>query len=143
LALPKGTSVHVPKNQVSVTFWPKPSTDGDGEDVYHDVTDDDGNYMGTEPVTNDAGEQLRHHLPPAGFMRRAIPQPGADGRSEVFVKTDGRGNVHRNKAGEAVEIRPGSALVERGDGTSSLLTDGYSIRQFELAHDPVNGEGSS
>lgn len=143
MALPKGTTTHVPKHEVTVTHWPKPSPDGDGEDVYRDITDDNGNYLGRDLVTvpDATGNPVpvRHHLPPEGFVRLAIPHPGADGRSEVYVRADGRGYVHRNAKGEAVEIRPGSALVEHPDGTHELLTGDYAMRQFELRHDRTGG----
>lgn len=141
LALQSGT--YVPKHEVTVTVWPKPSPDGDGEDVYRDVTDDQGNYLGRETVTvpdvNGNPVQVRHHTPPDGFLRLAIRSPGADGRSEVHVRHDGRGNVLRNAQGHAVEIRPGSALVEYPDGTHELLPDDWSQRQWELRHDRKDG----
>lgn len=144
MALPKGTSTHVPKLNVTVTHWPKPSPDGDGEDVYRDVTDDMGNYLGREAVTVPDAQgnpvQVRHHVPPEGFTRIAIPHPGADGRSEVYVRTDARGQIKRDSQGQTAEVRPGTALVEYPDGSHELLTDDWSMRQFELQHDPHGGE---
>jgi hypothetical protein len=143
LALPKGTSTHVPKTERTVTYWPKPSPDGDGEDVYRDVTDDAGNYLGREAVTVPDAQgnpvQVRHHLPPEGFIRIGIPSPGSDGQSEAYVRASNHGGIARNAKGEAIGIKPGSALVEYGDGTHELLTDDWSMRQFELAHNRKDG----
>lgn len=134
MTLQSGT--YSPRNQVKVTVWPKPDKNGDGEDAYVDVKDDAGSFLGREPLLED-GQQVRHYEPPEGFMRVPTVNPGADGATEAVVRDNGRGRVHRNAQGHAVGITPGSALVEYPDGTHVLLTDGYSQRQFELAHERV------
>lgn len=127
------TGTYVPKNQVRVTVWPAPDVNGDGEDLFVDQYDEGGNYLGREPV-EEAGKPVRLYQAPEGFVRVPTTNPGQDGAAEAWVRSNGRGQVHRNAQGEAVGIKPGSALLEYPDGTHKLLDSGYAQRQFENAH---------
>lgn len=134
------SGVYAPKNHVTVTVWPKPDPDGNGEDVYEDrYNPDTGEYLGRDQVLADDGKTpLRHYDPPEGFVNVPSRDPGSDGETDNYVRAgrNGRG-VYRNHLGQAVGIRPGTALLEYGDGTHELLTDDYSQKRFMDAHEEV------
>lgn len=118
-----------------VTHWPKPDKDGDGDEVWADQKDDAGNVLGSDIVTDTAGNTVRHYLPPAGFKNR----PSFD-HTDCYVRVTANGQIVRNRAGEAIGIAPGQTLVEYPDGTSTLLKDDYSRMLFEKAHDFLGDE---
>lgn len=136
MALTNGT--YVPKNSVRVTVWAPPDVNGDGEDLWADNFDDAGNYQGREPV-EDNGRPVRLYQPPEGFMRVPTQNPGTDGASEAWVRSNGRGQVYRNRDGHAVQIKPGTVLLEYPDGSHELLETGYAQRRFEETHERQGG----
>lgn len=132
------SGTYVPKNAVTVTVWPKPDKDGDGEEVFEDKTDGDGNFLGRDLVTDNDGNPVKHYAPPEGFQNVPSRDAGADGSTDNYVRVNARGVPVRNKAGEAVGIRPGHALLEYADGTHKLLGDDYSHKLFADAHEKVS-----
>lgn len=142
--MPKlATGTYEPKRQVQVTVWPKADVHGDGEPVYVDETDGAGNFIGRN-VLMDGDQEIREYSPPAGFVNVPSRDAGADGVTDNWVRDNGRGAPQRNKAGHAVSIKPGTALVEYPDGTHELLIGDYAQAQFAARHDQVTattGEG--
>jgi hypothetical protein len=128
------SGVYEPITRKRVTVWPKPDANGDGPEVYTDRTDAAGNPLGRDLVRDQAGAVVKEYLPPAGFTHVPTRSPGADDATGAYVRLDGRGNVLRDKDGNAIGIVPGSALVEHPDGTSVLLRDDYAHVLFGKAH---------
>lgn len=129
------TGTYVPRSQVKVTVWPKPDIHGDGDDVYEDRYSANNEYLGREAVTTDDGTPIRHYLPPEGFANHPSRDPGADGNPDNYVRVNERGVPVRNRMGQAVGIRPGTALLEYPDGTHGLLTDDFSQKVFADSHE--------
>lgn len=123
-----------PKTAKVVTVWPKPDVNGDGETLFRDIKDQDGAVLGSEIVTTDQGEEVRHYLPPAGFVNVRSREPGADGNADNYVRTDRNGQVVRDVNGAAIGIREGCALVEHANGSTELLTTDYAQVLFGRAH---------
>jgi hypothetical protein len=136
--LPLKNGVYTPKTAVTVTYWPAPDADGDGDDLIQDEFDGQGNYLGQVPV-EEGGKPVRHYVAPDGFQRVPISTPGADGASESWVRGNGRGQVHRDRNGSAVGIKEGTALLEYPDGTHKLLTSAFAMRVFEAGHELAGG----
>lgn len=130
MALENGT--YQVKTEKTVTHWPAPDKDGDGDEVWVDAKDQYGQVVGRNKGTDEQGNVLREYLPPKGFENR----PSYD-NTDNYVRVDNRGRVLRDINGNAMSIRPGTTLVENADGTSVVLTDDYSRYQFELAHNKV------
>lgn len=123
------------QTQRKVTVWPKPDPDGDGEPLYRDVIDAQGNFLGRDIVMTDDGREVRTYLPPPGFTNVPSRDTGADGIPDNYVRDNGRGGAARNIHGHAVSIKPGTALVEYPDGTHELLSTDYAQVLFGKAHD--------
>lgn len=137
-SLTSGT--YSPRNEVKVTVWPAPDKDGDGTEVLEAQYSGDGELLGHELVRDDSGNPVHHYSAPEGFIHVPTREPGSNGETGTYVRSTDRGGVHRNRAGHAVEIRPGSALLEYPDGTSKLLTGEYEQLLFFRAHDKTGGE---
>lgn len=121
-----------------VTHWPAPDKDGDGEQVWREETDGQGNSLGRSAVTDDAGNPVYQYEAPEGFRNVASKEAGADGVTDNWVKVDGRGRVWRHpRTGHAATIKPGTTLVEHPNGDFELLQDDYSRYLFEKSHEPV------
>jgi hypothetical protein len=124
-----------PDHTKHVTVWPKPDANGDGEEVWVDRIDQDGNYVGRDLQRDDQGRTIRHYSPPDGFVNR----PSFD-NTDNYVRVDGRGQVKRSSNGHAVNIKPGQVLVEHADGSPHYyLEDEYSQYVFEQAHTKDSG----
>lgn len=122
-----------PKAEKTVTHWPKPDKNGDGDLLWQDQKDDAGNVLGRDQVYDAAGNEVREYNPPKGFINR----PSFD-HSDNYVRVDDKGRILRNPAGEAVGISQGWTLIEYADGTSEHLKDDYSRMLFEKAHNLVS-----
>ena len=122
-----------------VTHWPMPDANGDGEQVWVEETDGQGNSLGRSAAKDDAGNNVYHYEAPEGFRNVASAEAGSDGRTDNYVKVDARGRVWRHpKTGHAAGIRPGTTLVEHPNGDFELLTDDFSRYLFEKSHEPVD-----
>lgn len=138
------SGTYVPKNTKTVTVWPAPDKNGDGPELYRDHIDpNSGEYLGRNLVTDEQGNPVREYLPPKGFTEFRIAEPGADGQGSSYCRTDQRGRPLRNHLGHAVNIMPGSALVEHADGTYELLRDDLSQVRFAAAHDMHSDDSES
>jgi hypothetical protein len=126
---------YVPDYAKTVTVWPKPDKDGDGEEIYVDELDSTGTVYARNLKQDEQGNPVRRYSPPKGFVNKQ----SFDG-SENYVKVDARGLPVRNKNGHAISIREGHTLVEHADGTFEYLTDDYAHALFAKAHSKVSGE---
>ena len=124
---------YVTKTARSVVLWPKADANGDGEQVWVQRYDDNGNVIGRDVLRDAQNRTVYEYLPPDGFQNR----PSYD-HTDNFVKVDQRGNVVRDKNGEAIGIKPGRAVVFNPDGTVEYLDDEYSQHLFRLAHDSTS-----
>lgn len=129
------TGTYQPSNEIEVVYWKAPDKDGDGEEVWEDRYDHDGNSLGRETVKDGQGNPTYHYTPPDGFTNR----PSFD-HTDNYVKTDHRGRVLRDLNGSALGIRPGTALVLYPDGRSEVLKDEYSRHLFAKAHSKVSAD---
>lgn len=129
--MPLETGKYEPKTTRHVTVWKAPDKDGDGEEVWRDVHDGSGNYVGRERVTDANGAPVHHYSVPEGFRR--IHSQGTD--QSTVVRVNERGEPVRHPiTGHAAIIEPGTALVEHPDGTFDILRDDFSKYLFEQAH---------
>lgn len=135
MTLDSGT--YVVKREKVVTHWPAPDHLGDGELLWENRTDAQGRALGTVQVKDALDRPVRSYLPPKGFSN--YPSRNADGSviCDNYVKVDNTGAPVRNGRGEALGIRPGTALVEYADGTYEVLSDEYAMYQFEKSHEKV------
>lgn len=132
------TGHYEPKTAKRVTHWPKPDVNGDGEQVWEDQFDGQGNYVGRQQATDSSGRPIFHYAPPEGFRNMASKEAGSDGVTDNYVLLDDRGKVWRHpKTGEAAGIRPGTTLVQEPNGDFYLLTDDFSRYLFEKNHEKV------
>lgn len=141
MELESGT--YVPKTAKTVTVWPRPDANGDGPEVFVERFDDVGNMLGRDLAKDANGATIHEYLPPEGFVHLPTREPGSDRATGTYVKVDGRGVPVRDIHGNAVSIRPGSALVINPDGTSVLLTDDYAHVLFKNAHDVAGSSGGA
>lgn len=124
---------YAPEVAKKVTHWPLPDKNGDGEQAWEDLVDDQGNNMGRQAAKDAAGNEVYHYEPPEGFLNR----PSYDGTPN-HVKVDSRGRVWRHPVtGEAVGITPGTTLVEHANGDFYHLRDDYARYLFEKSHRPA------
>lgn len=112
-----------------VTVWRKPDADGDGDEVWRDKTGPNGQQMGRERVTDNQGRPVRHYSPPEGFKNF----PSFD-HTDNYIRVKENGQPFRTPDGETVGIKPGSVLVEHGDGRVELIEDEYEAYLFEQRH---------
>ncbi len=126
------TGTYQPSNDITVIYWKAPDKDGDGEEVWQDRYDDNGNSLGRNLAKDANGEVVYHYEPPEGFTNR----PGFD-HTDNYVLTDNKGRVLRDLNGEAIGIRPGTARVLYPDGRSEVLADEYSRHLFAKAHSRI------
>lgn len=131
MALQSG--VYVANNQKKVTHWNAPDWQGDGDEVWVDQVDANGNMTGRMRAVDANNRPIRSYLPPEGFANK----PSFD-HTDNYVRVDGRGVIQRNAKGEAIGIRPGATLIEYADGSYELLEDDYSRYVFEQTHSPVS-----
>lgn len=131
--MPLETGHYEPQTHKRVTVWPKADKDGDGDPVWEDALDANGNVIGQDAVRDKEGNQIHHYNPPEGFVNK----PSFD-NSDNYVRVDNKNRIVRNTRGEAVGIVPGSALIEYPDGSHELLRDDYSQYLFGLAHSKVS-----
>lgn len=127
MALESGT--YTLNREKTVTVWKAPDVNGDSEEVWEDQYDGQGRHLGRATVKDRNGNAVKKYSPPDGF--RNVP---TSTQQESWTKVDSNGQIYRNNAGEALVIKPGSALVEHSDGSWELLEDEYAQYQFELAH---------
>ena len=117
------------KTTKKVVVWPAPDANGDGEKVWESSRDAQGREVGRYTVKDKYGQEVRKYHAPEGFANR----PGYD-HTDNYVKVDDRGEVERDRNGEAISIRPGEALVFNADGSVEILTDEYAQYVFAEAH---------
>jgi hypothetical protein len=122
----------------SVTYWPAPDADGTGEEIWEDRYDDNGRSLGREKKKDRNGRPLKTYPLPDGFREMTDSE-----NKRYYVKTNPDGTVYRNDAGEAVNIKPGQAIVEHVDGTVEVLEDEYARYRFGLSHDKISPSTSS
>lgn len=128
-----------PSHVKKVTHWPAPDANGDGAEVWVDEFDDMGNLLGRNQKLDNNGNPVYDYSPPPGFKNVQTRQPGADGKTDNYVKATERGDVYRHpQTREAVPLKPGQTLVEHADGTFTYLNDDYSRKLFEDAHRKVD-----
>jgi len=125
---------YLTKVEREVVIWPAPDANGTGEPLWIAEKDELGREIGRMLAKDANGKEVRAYFPPEGFKDR----PSSDGTSNV-VKVDGYGNVVRQPNGEAINIKPGQALVFNPDGSVEVLPDEYAQYVFQQAHDAVNG----
>jgi hypothetical protein len=127
-----------PVTAKKVTHWPKPDKNGDGDPVWVEHTDGQGNSLGRDQMLDEQGNQVYEYQAPDGFRNVASKEAGSDGRTDNYVKVDGRGRVWRHPVtGHAAAIRPGTTLVEHPNGDFELLSDDFSRYLFEKSHEKV------
>lgn len=122
-------------NDKKVTYWPAPDKDGTGDELWEYRYDSQGRSLGREKKKDAQGNPVRSYPPPEGF----VDQRSFDG-SENYVKTNPDGSVFRNANGEAVNIKPGQAIVEHADGNIEVLEDEYARVMFAQSHEQVNSD---
>jgi hypothetical protein len=126
------SGTYKPSDEITVVYWKAPDKDGDGEEVWEDRYDNDGNSLGRYAVKDNNDNQVYHYEPPKGYTNR----PGFD-HTDNYVLTDGRGRVQRDLNGEAITIKPGTARVLYPDGRSEILGDEFSRHVFAKAHKKI------
>jgi hypothetical protein len=131
------TGKYQQNTEKTVTYWPAPDKDGDGEEVWEDRYDNNGNSLGRHRVKDAQGNEIYHYEPPKGFENR----PGFD-HTDNYVRVSERGQIIRDPNGLAINIRPGTALVEYADGRTEVLTDEYTRYMFEKGHEKVSGSAT-
>lgn len=129
------SGVYTPSHERKVTVWRGPDANGDGEEIWIDQTDHEGRYVGRNLAKDEQGRPIKTYSPPAGFRNIVTSD-----RQDSWTKVNEDGSVFRNNTGEAVVIRPGTALVEYSDGSYELLSDEYSQYRFGEVHSRVSGE---
>lgn len=123
---------YTPDHSVTVYSWPKPDANGDGDEIYKDETDENGNVYARNLVTDEQGNPVRRYAPPDGFANKQ----SFDG-SENYVLVDKRGLPVRHN-GRAVPIREGQSVVISASNEVSYLNDDYSRAQFLKSHSQVD-----
>ena len=118
-----------------MTVWPAPDKDGDGAEVWVQETDTAGNYLDRVRAKDKNDNPVFEYNPPEGFQNR----PGYD-HTDNYVRVSPRGQIVRQPNGEAINIRPGTALVENADGSVEILSGEYAQHLFSLAHDAADSE---
>jgi hypothetical protein len=122
-----------------VTFWPAADKDGTGDEVWEDRFDNEGRSLGRHRVKDAQGNVVKLYPLPDGFENR----PSFD-HTDNFVKLAPNGrDIYRTPTGEAVNIRPGQALVEHADGKLEILPDEYARYVFANAHEKVSNDTTS
>lgn len=129
------TGTYKPSTDIRVTYWPAPDKDGDGEEVWEDQHDHNGNSLGRFLAKDQQGEPLYHYEAPEGFTNR----PGFD-HTDNYVRCDNKGRILRDVDGNAMGIREGHALVEYPNGKTELLKDDYARHLFAKSHEKVSDE---
>jgi hypothetical protein len=126
------SGVYVPVTDKVVTHWPAPDANGDGEEVWENQYDTNGNILGRFQAKDANGDAIYSYEPPEGF--RNIPS--SDG-TDNYVRVTERGAVKRSPTGDAISIRPGETLVEYPDGSYEHLRDDFSRKLFNDSHERV------
>lgn len=117
------------KTSKQVVVWPAPDHNGDGEPVTKPEYDENGMHLGDNFVKDEHDREVRYYLPPEGFANK----PGYD-HTDNWVMVNDRGAIKRLANGEAINIRPGEALVFEPDGTLTRVRGEYAQRLWEQAH---------
>lgn len=129
--------VYKPNNHVTVTTWKAPDKDGPGELMWFDRKGPNGEYMGRDTLKDDNHEPVKGYPAPRGFQNVRDFEG-----NECWVRVDGRGQIIRTANGQAIEIKPGTTLVEYPDGSFKLLTDEYDHWLFSQTHTAVATNGN-
>jgi hypothetical protein len=127
---------YVARTEREVVIWPPADADGDGPVVWLDRYDSQGRNIGRDKAKDANGNEIHEYLPPDGFKNLQ----GYDRSTDNYVLIDERGDVYRQPNGEAVNIKPGQAIVFNPDGSTEVLPDEYAQYLFEKAHDAVEGD---
>lgn len=123
---------------VEVVHWPEPDANGNGEQVFEEKFDNNGNFMGRQEAKDAQGRPIFRYNPPEGFVNVRTRDPGSDGQTENYVKATPRGQVWRHpETGHAVGIREGQSLVFYPNGDNELLKDDFARYRFLQSHRPV------
>jgi len=120
------------RTKLRVVVWRAPDADGDGAEVWTDELDNQGRQIGKSAAKDKTGKPVKSYSPPEGFENR----PGYD-HTDNYVLVKGR-EVVRQPNGEAICIRPGTALVFNPDGSVETLTDEYAQYVFDESHDAAD-----
>lgn len=132
---PLDSGTYAPKVEKTVTVWPLADKDGDGDEVWEDVRDNDGNVIDRRRKKDEEGNEIFEYAPPEGFSNR----PGYD-HTDNYVRVDNRGRIVRNRKREAVGIKPGHVLIEHPDGNTELHhIDSHAVYAFSKSHEKTGG----
>jgi hypothetical protein len=130
---------YAPVAAKKVTHWPKPDKNGDGEAVWVEHTDGQGNSLGRDQARDAQNNVIYEYSAPEGFRNVASKEAGSDGTTDNYVKVDARGRVWRHpKTGHAAAIKPGATLIEHPNGDFELMEDDFSRYLFEKSHEKVD-----
>jgi hypothetical protein len=105
---------YTPQNKVTVTHWPSPSPEGDGDALIDPATGDEQERD---------GKTVKQHKLPEGFTERHSRDEHGTVTHRVGVRLTDGGNVKRDKQGNAHALHEGSALVEYADGSVETVDE--------------------
>ena len=116
----------------TVFVWPPPSADGDGEE-FKVKNEDTGEWVTKEDPN---GKPMRRHELPEGFQMKESRDEHGFVLHTYAVKTDERGQVERDRNGNALNLPEGGAAVIHGDGTFESIPP-ERLRDFLNSHEQV------
>ncbi len=124
---------YAPHTVKKVHHWPSPDVNGNGAEIWEDVTDSQGRSLGRSKITDSSGKPVRAYDPPEGFQNR----PSYD-HTDNYVLVNGHGEPVRTPSGEAIILKPGQSVVISPDGSVEYLTDDYARYVFLQQHEKVS-----
>lgn len=131
MGLDSGT--YAVRTDLKVVTWKAPDKNGTTGPIWEDRYDTQGRSMGRAQATDKEGNPIQGYPVPDGFVNR----PTSD-KQDCWVLVDEFGEFVRQPNGEAVNIKPGQALVFQPDGSVTVLADEYEQYVFANAHDVVS-----
>lgn len=125
--MPIASGTYVAKAEKTITHWPLPDANGDGEQLWD----------GEMEVRDRNGDPVRRYLPPEGFV--VVESRDGDGTTigKTYVRKENgtSGPVKRCPVtGHAINIYEGETLVEHADGTFTKLKSDKERKTFLAAH---------
>lgn len=130
MALQSGT--YAVKTERTVIVWPGPDKNGDGGEVWEEQYDNQGRNVGRIRAKDRNGEEIFNYTAPEGFRNH----PGYDHVDNWILYTE-RGQIYRQPNGEAVNLKPGQAVVMEPDGSVTYLEDEYAQHVFTKVHEGI------
>lgn len=116
-----------PKTTKHVVIWSPPDANGDGDPV---MTDEG------EVKEDSQGREVRHYLPPEGFVNVASKNEYGAPVADNYVETN-RGQVVRDKNGNPRSIVEGGGSITHPDGSYELLPP-KKVKEFLANHEQVD-----